>query len=61
MKIILYIILLAPIIIVLIPFLTSYLFFDRYLEYRELKKGYKLPEKDVKSYSINSWANDNIS
>tara|TARA_B110001452_G_scaffold138806_2_gene115404 strand:- start:2562 stop:2741 length:180 start_codon:yes stop_codon:yes gene_type:complete len=58
MKIIVYCIILAPILIVAIPFLTSYLFFDRYLDHRELKKGYKKPEKDIKKFTVNSWAID---
>ena len=56
MKILLYIILLAPVFIVLIPFLTMYLFYDRYLEYKELKNGYKQSKKEVTNYSVNNWA-----
>ena len=56
MKILLYIILLAPIILVAIPFLTMYLFYDRFLEFKELKNGYKQSKKEVTNYSVNTWA-----
>jgi hypothetical protein len=56
MKILLYIILLAPIILFAIPFLTMYLFYDRFLEHKELKNGYKQSKKEVTNYSVNNWA-----
>ena len=57
--IVFFVIVLTPLIVCSLPFLTIYFIIDRFFTYKENIKGIE-KKKLINDYTVNDWANDNI-